>query len=230
MKIFKWTGLIVLFLAFFGFIFIWSKNEPQPKVNPSPEADELAQKVLSALNKPAWDTLQGLKWEFPGGHKYSWNKKENSAIISWENHVVFINLDDQTGKVLTDDKEISGEDKKTLLNKAWSFWCNDSFWMFAPYKIFDPNTIRTIVEYAGKDALLVSYQGGGVTPGDSYLWILDDDYKPVAFKMWVSIIPVGGIKLSWEDWITLPSGAEVSTKHVGDLFTIDMKGVEEINI
>ena len=60
---------------------------------------------------------------------------------------------------------------------------------------------------------MVSYDSGGVTPGDSYLWILDDTGLPTAYKMWVKIIPIGGINASWDNWMITESGAYLPTSH-----------------
>ena len=61
--------------------------------------------------------------------------------------------------------------------------------------------------------MLITYSTGGVTPGDSYLWNLDEKGLPTSYKMWTKIIPIKGISSSWEDWITLDSGAKLSTTH-----------------
>ncbi len=63
------------------------------------------------------------------------------------------------------------------------------------------------------DALLVTYTNGGVTPGDSYLWLLDDDGRPKAFKLWVSIIPIGGVEGHLGEMENLDNGLEVATEH-----------------
>jgi hypothetical protein len=64
-----------------------------------------------------------------------------------------------------------------------------------------------------KDALLVTYSSGGVTPGDSYLWVLDENNVPLYFKMWVKILPIGGIKGTWENWLTTKTGAKIASTH-----------------
>jgi hypothetical protein len=47
--------------------------------------------------------------------------------------------------------------------------------------------------------------------------------------MWVSIIPIGGLEATWEDWITTDSGAQLPTFHKLLFFGIEMEGVKGIS-
>jgi hypothetical protein len=53
------------------------------------------------------------------------------------------------------------------------------------FKLRDPGTSRSIVMQDEKEALMVTYTSGS-TPGDSYVWILDENIP--AWRMWVSIV------------------------------------------
>ena len=83
----------------------------------------------------------------------------------------------------------------------------------------------------GTKSLMVHYGSGGVTPGDSYLWNLDESGLPTSYKMWVSIIPVGGMEFSWENWTTLETGAKIATLHHHkylDIPITDLKGTAKL--
>jgi len=189
-----------------------------PKGTTGPEAEALAQDMLTALNKPAWDELQYLRWSFFGGkHHYHWDKLNNKAIIEWSENKVIMNLDQVDGRAYANGVEQEGKAKQKLIKKAWSFWCNDSFWFYAPYKVLDSGVERSIVKKDGKKGLMVSYKSGGVTPGDSYLWWLDDNNMPTSWQMWTRILPVKGIENTWEDWVTLGAGAKIATGHSGGI-------------
>ena len=72
-----------------------------------------------------------------------------------------------------------------LLQRAWVHFANDGFWLAAPFKVRDPGTSRALVKTDdGRDALLVTYGSGGVTPGDAYLWHLGHDGLPTRYEMW----------------------------------------------
>lgn len=214
MKILKWLLGIIGVLAIIGLIAFMIMSESLPKGETGPEAEALAQKVLTAINKDAWDNTGVVQWSFPRGHDYIWDKKRHLTEVKWDNNRALIDLQKVEGKAYTDGKEVTGEAGKKLVKEAWSYWCNDSFWLNAPAKVFDGGTERSVVtQEDGKKALMITYKGGGVTPGDSYLWTVDDTGLPTSYKMWVSIIPLGGVSATWADWKTLSTGAKVATNH-----------------
>jgi len=118
-----------------------------------------------------------------------------------------------------------------LINDAISYFNNDSFWLVAPYKVFDEGTERRlIITENNKKALLVTYTSGGSTPGDSYLWHFNANDIPVNYKMWTSLIPIGGLEVSWDDWITSDSGALFPSVHKFFILNLDLgevKGIKE---
>ncbi|MDF1695080.1 MAG: hypothetical protein P1U56_04585 [Saprospiraceae bacterium] len=227
-SIIKWVLIVFVFIGVVLFGAIKYLSEDRPKAISGQNADALAMEMFTALNKPAWDSLKFLKWEFMRGHKYLWDKKNNKAVIEWEGNKVILNLDEVDGAAFVNGENIEGEEKSKLIQEAWSYWCNDSFWMFAPFKAFDPGTSRSVVETKdGQRGLMVSYDSGGVTPGDAYLWLLNENNIPTGYKMWTSIIPIKGMYMSWENWRTLKGGAKVAVGHKSKLLSFDMKGVEE---
>ena len=205
------TTILLFTLAAMYFAF----NEKLPKGENSKKADELATKMLTALNKTAWDSTNVLAWTSTDGHDFVWHKKAELVQVKWGKNNVLLNLKEwNKGEVLVENKKITDESLDVIRGKAWALFCNDSFWLIAPYKIFDAGVSRTIVvNKDGSDALLVSYATGGVTPGDSYLWVLDKNYVPTSYKMWVKIIPIGGVPATWENWTTTETGAIIATKH-----------------
>ncbi len=204
---------IVLIIGIIGFIVA---NKPLPDGTEGPEADALARQMMANLNKPAWDSLNYVSWTFADRQHYIWDKQANDAVISWGDNKVVMDLDEVTGTAYTSGNVVNDDaQKQQLISAAWGHWCNDSFWFYAPFKVFDKGTKRSIVETDEADkALLISYEGGGVTPGDSYLWLLDDTGKPEAYRMWTKIIPIGGVHTEWSDWTTLEGGAMIAQNHL----------------
>ena len=221
-KILKIIGLLITVTILATVLYCFAKNESLPSGTPGKEAEELAEKMMSAINKRAFDHTEILEWSFKGKHHYVWKKQQGLVDVSWDSILVTVNLNDYSKSIGTSSE---------LIETAINFFNNDSFWLIAPYKVFDDGVERSIVKVNNKDALLIKYTSGGTTPGDSYLWILDENYVPVSFKMWTQIIPIGGVSATWNDFITSGSGIKLPTSHTLSLFgiKIDMGEVKAYN-
>jgi hypothetical protein len=228
-------GLFIFFtlpsLLFFGFIYL-KYNQELPTGKTGPEADELAWSMLEALNYSAYESTDYLEWTFRGKHRYKWYKTDGICEVSWDQLTVILDLKDQKeSKVFVAGKEYKGIEKIDYINKAESFFNNDSFWLVAPYKLFDKGVERRLVRGPdNEELLLVTYTSGGNTPGDSYLWHMDESGKPVRFQMWVSILPIKGLGATWEGWTITESGAALPTFHKLLFFGMEMGEVKGLNL
>jgi len=214
-KLLKIIGVIVVIIFAFIAISYLVLNQPLPKGESGPEADAMAERMMEALNYAAWQNTETVSWTFRDGHHYEWNKAEDVVTVQWGDHEVVLNTKTQTGIVIN-GQNYSFDQVNELTQKAIDFFNNDSFWLAAPFKVFDQGTERSIVELSDdQQGLMVNYTSGGSTPGDSYVWILDENDRPVAIKMWVQILPIGGLEFTWENYKTLTSGAMIAQDHLG---------------
>ncbi len=223
-------SIIVLLMVLVGWYSF--SNEPVPEsitqkslFEQTTPADDLANKMLKAINKEAWDNIHFVQWTFRDKRHFVWDKYKHLVQVRWKKYVVVINPNTSQGIAYDEGELKEGKEADKLVTKAIDAFNNDSFWLNAPSKIFDSGTERSIVDHKGADALMVKYTTGGSTPGDSYLWILDGEGLPVAWKMWVSNIPIGGMKLSWEEW-TAYDGAMLSQFHKADLFDVRISNIK----
>lgn len=235
-RIFKILGGLVIFftlpsLLFFGFIYL-KYNEDLPQGKQGPEADALAQTMLKALDEPAYHNTDYLEWTFKNRHHYKWYKTEGECEVSWDRITVLLDLKSQNkSKVFVAEQVYNGEEKEKYIKKARDYFNNDSFWLVAPYKVFDEGTERRLVRLEnGKQSLLVTYTDGGSTPGDSYLWHFDETGRPKSFQMWVNILPIGGLEATWEQWTTTESGAQIPKFHKLLFLGIEMGDVKGISL
>lgn len=219
MKWLKRIFFFILILLVIGVVAFFIANESRPVGKAGKAADEVATKMQQATNLEAWKKTGAVKFTFSSmgrSRTTLWDKKRHYAWVKWKDYEAWVNINQRKGIVKQNGQVISGEEGQKLVMSAWKIWVNDSFWLNPIAKAFDPGTTRSLVDLGdNKKGLLVSYSSGGATPGDAYLWLLDKNNLPTHWKLWVSIIPLGGVKFSWEDWITLPTGAKVSTAHAG---------------
>jgi len=209
------TGIIIFLtlpsLLFFGFLY-FKYNEDLPTGNQGKHADALATKMLNTLNYEAYKATNYIEFTFKRRHHFKWKKSENTCEVYWKNFKVNLDLNNHVNSMAYENEhEIESTE---LIQKALDYFNNDTFWLVAPYKAFDTGTERRLVKIDNnKEALLITYTSGGSTPGDSYLWYLNDEGKPISFKMWTSILPIDGLEASWNDWVTTESGAQLPTFH-----------------
>ncbi|WP_242206211.1 hypothetical protein [Aestuariivivens insulae] len=213
-------------LLLYGFLY-FKYNETLPSGISGQQADELAKKMLEALDNEAYKNTDYIEWTFKKRRHYKWYKSKNTCDVLWKDFRVNLNLlDFNAHKAYVHGFIIDGDMAKDLIEKATKYYNNDSFWLIAPYKVFDEGVKRQLVKYKSKDALLVTYTKGGTTPGDSYLWLLDDTYKPKAFKMWTSLLPIDGLEASWNDWTLTESGAQLPTFHKFLVFGLEISNIK----
>lgn len=231
-KIFKIIAGIVVFitlpsLLLFGFLY-FKYNEELPQGISGKEADALAYKMLEALDYEAYKNTTYLEWTFKKRRHYVLDKVNNICEVYWNGNKVILNLNNNSqSKVFIHGFKNESEMAEKLTSKALKYYNNDSFWVLAPYKIFDKGTERRLVKTSkNMSALLVTYKSGGSTPGDSYLWLLDSHYKPKSFKMWTSLIPIDGIEASWSDWTKTESDALIPTFHKLLFFGLEITDIK----
>ena len=199
-----------------------------PAGTPGPQADARARKMIAAVNGDAWAQTGAARWVFRGANRHLWDRRRGFSRVRWDEHEVLFAIDAREGVAFSGGERVDEERARELLDEAHAKWTNDAFWLNPVTKAFDPGTVREIVPPSdGRPGLLVRYRSGGRTPGDAYLWWLDPDGsgRPVAWQMWTSNIPIGGVEASWEGWETLATGARVATKHEMPLFTLELRDV-----
>lgn len=239
--------LLVLLAIIFVLILVavgWFRAQSYelPQLTPGPEADALARAMMESVNHPAWLETGAVTWTFRGQHIHLWDRHRQFARVAWTEDgpalvEVFLDLATKDGIVLVSEGEGSdaappdAQEQAKRLRQAWEFWVNDSFWLNPIAKVFDAGTSRGLVAPEAGEfdddlrGLLVSYSSGGVTPGDSYLWLVGRDDRPVAWRMWTQILPIQGLETSWEGWQDLASGAVVATRHQTPLGALGLSDV-----
>jgi hypothetical protein len=182
-------------------------NEDIPTGETGKAADALAEQMLEALDYDKFQSTQEIQWTFRGKNTYHWRLQQHVVDVYWEDYkVTYYTKQKEKSTAFLNDQPLTDKAKRKAIDYAVANFNNDSFWLVAPFKVFDKGTSRTLVKEDGKQKLLVQYTTGGTTPGDAYLWELDDNYLPVAFKMWVSIIPFDGVEATWTDWESTAAG------------------------
>ena len=176
-------------------------------------ANELAYKMLDAINHDAFIKTKEIHWTFRGKNRYEWKLQQDIVEVYWDDyHVSLQTKTPSESLAFLNEKEIRGQKKEEAIAYATQNFNNDSFWLIAPHKVFDEGAKRQLIVEDSQQKLLVTYTSGGTTPGDSYLWKFGDNHKPVSMKMWVSILPFDGLEARWMNWQMTDGGFPLPKK------------------
>lgn len=166
------------------------ENPGQPRLETA--ADSLAFRVTEgAGGLAAWESLPGIEFEWAVVRDSSevartlhvWDKHGDRARSEWRagaDSVLVAIFEPSTfdpeapiGRVALNGTELSGPEAGERLVEGNARFVNDSYWLLAPLKVFDPGVRRSIDTSSGFDELAIAFDSVGLTPGDRY-WIETD--------------------------------------------------------
>ncbi len=201
-----------------------------PPVNPpsadfdlarsDPRAIAIADQVMEALGgRAAWDATRCVQWKFARKRTLCWDRFTNDFRLDDGGRVVLMNLVTGQGRVFEGGEEVvrDADRRRELLDKAHKIWVNDSYWLFAPYKLKDSGVTLTwrredkLDDGRAADVLRLEFDGVGVTPDNAYdVWVARDtrlvekwsyykwrnDAQPALSTPWSEWRRYGGILLA----------------------------------
>lgn len=223
--------LAVLVLALVVTGFVLNEARPSGGVSEAGAGDTLARRIEAATEQEAWARTGAVEWTFHDSLHHLWDRERHYSRVRWDDFEVLLR-GDASGVAFENGVRLHGEEARDALDHGHARFINDSYWLNPFSKFFDPGVSRSVIETERGNALLMEFSSGGRTPGDAYAITTDESGRPSYWQMWVSIIPVGGIGCSWDDWVELSTGAQVATTHVFGLATLqlsDVRGAETLS-
>ena len=225
-RVFKWLGIGLALLVSAVLVVAWAMNEPRPQTGATGERpDELAHEVEAATGQAAWQDLGAIKWTFDGRRQHLWDRTRGYDRIRDGESEVLLRIGDGTGIARRGGELLSGATAQEALSKAQSAFFNDSYWLNPFSKLFDPGVTRSIITTERGEALFIEFASGGATPGDAYAIYLDANHRPEHWQMWVTILPIGGVGVTWAGWRDIGGGAMSAGAHTMGPITLRLTGV-----
>lgn len=121
--------------------------------------------------------------------------------------------------------EIADEAPPERAAEAWGWFVNDSYWLFAPAKLFDPGVHRSLDE---QGRLALTFGDVGLTPGDQY-WLTVDRERELVTRWEYELQDGREGSFRWVDYRRF-GPLELSTRRVSTdgekQIVIEFEGVE----
>ena len=134
-------------------------------------ADSVAMRAYEAAGGPeAMAALPYLRFDFGVERdgerqtvaRHLWNRETGDYRVEWtggadSNYVALFNVGTREGQVFLNGDSLGAEAKAARLDEAYRRFINDSYWLLAPVKLFDPGVNRAYVPDSSDVQINVSF-------------------------------------------------------------------------
>lgn len=196
------------------------------------KADSIGRELIAALGgQAAWEKARQFRFDFVveregktvASFSHAWDRYTGDYRLNGTDKTgapfsVYFNVNTKQGKALVNGKPAEGEARDALLKNAYGRFINDTYWLLAPWKIFDPGVH---LAYDGEkpcpdggvcDVLKLSFEEVGLTPKDIYwFWITREGRQMVQWQYVLNGAQEEPTTALWKNWQKF-SGVSLSTQ------------------
>jgi hypothetical protein len=194
---------------------------PAARAANDPKADEVGRSMIQAMGgNAAWERARYFRFDFTvvrDGKKiasfaHAWDRwtgryrveGEDAHGVPWK---AYFDVNSRQGTYWVNGAKAEGQTSAQGLENAYGRFINDSYWLLAPWKIFDPGVhlayVGPVRDAAGNacDEIKLSFDGVGLTPKDVY-W-MDVDTASHLLTQWKFVLNGGNdppTVVAWKEW------------------------------
>jgi hypothetical protein len=185
------------------------------------KADAVGKELIAAMGGvPAWEKARQFQFDFVvvkegkpvARFSHVWDRYTGDYRLSGIDkagapYTVYFNVNTKAGKAFVNGRPADAEKQGQLLENAYGRFINDTYWLLAPWKIFDPGVH---LAYDGErpcpgggvcDVLKLSFDNVGMTPKDIYwLWVTRDGRHMVQWQYVLGGADEPPTTAAWKDW------------------------------
>src|SRR5262245_37159898 len=190
-------------------------------VERDPKADAVGKELIAAMGgMPAWEKARLFRFDFVvvregkevARFAHAWDRYTGDYRVSGVDkagapYVALFNVNTKQGRAWVNGVSVDGADKDKRLESAYGRFINDTYWLLAPWKIFDPGVHLT---YDGEkacpgggtcDVLRLSFENVGLTPKDVYwMWVTRDGRHMIQWQYVLGGASDPPTTAQWKDW------------------------------
>ncbi len=185
-----------------------------------PRADTVGHELIAALGgEGAWEKARQFQFDFVvikegkevARFSHAWDRYTGDYRVQGVDkagapYAVYFNVNTKAGRALVNGVAVEGEEKEKRLEGAYGRFINDTYWLLAPWKVFDPGVH---LAYDGEkpcaggtcDVLKLSFENVGLTPKDVYwLWVTRDGRRMLQWQYVLGGAAEPPTTAEWKDW------------------------------
>lgn len=186
-----------------------------------PKAVSVAESMISAMGgQSGWEKARFLRFDFTvvrDGKKLAsfshwWDRFDGRYRVEGDDPKsgpwkAYFNVGTRQGDYFVNGTRAEGDVKTKGLENAYGRFINDTYWLLAPWKVFDPGVnlefVGEVRTAAGQDCdeIKLSFDNVGLTPRDIY-W-MDIDRSTHLLDQWKYVLNGGNdppTVVAWKEW------------------------------
>ena len=189
-----------------------------------PRADAVGKELIAAMGgMQAWEKARLFRFDFVvvkegkpvARFAHAWDRYTGDYRLSGTDksgapYTVLFNVNTKAGTAFVNGRAAADERRGQMLENAYGRFINDTYWLLAPWKIFDPGVH---LSYDGEkpcpgggvcDVLKLSFDNVGLTPKDVYwMWVTRDGRRMVQWQYVLGGAADKPTTAMWKDWKTM---------------------------
>lgn len=199
-------------------------GSPAVAAEPDAKAQAVGRELVAALGgETAWQRAREFRFDFVveregkrvAGFRHIWDRYTGDYRLegtdkSGAPYAVYFNVQTRDGRAFVNGRPVEGEERSKLLETAYGRFINDTYWLLAPWKVFDPGVrLESAGEKNGPDGALCDVirlffeENIGLTPKDVYwLWVTRDGRRMVQWQYVLGGAQEEPTTALWKDWRT----------------------------
>jgi hypothetical protein len=193
-----------------------------PAARADEKADAVSRELIAALGgEGTWEKARQFQFDFVveregkavARFSHTWDRYTGDYRLTGTDKTgapfaVYFNVNTRQGQVFVNGKSVEGEPRAGHLESAYGRFINDTYWLLAPWKVFDPGVNRA---YDGEkpcpdgvmcDVLKLTFgENVGLTPRDVYwLWITREGRQMVQWQYVLNGASEEPTTAAWKEW------------------------------
>ncbi len=186
-----------------------------------PKADAVGHALVTAMGgEGAWEKARQFQFDFVvvkegkevARFSHAWDRYTGDYRLRGVDkagapYAVYFNVNTKAGRAFVNGVAVEGAERDKRLESAYERFINDTYWLLAPWKIFDPGVH---LAFDGEkpcpgggmcDVLRLSFENVGLTPRDVYwIWVARDGSRMIQWQYVLGGASEPPTTARWEDW------------------------------
>ena len=172
----------------------------------------LVEEMETAMGgRSAYHALENIRWNFFGARLWWWNKTNGDVrVYAFKDSIhLVMNVETKKGRVAEKGSEImDASEVAAWMEKGFSWWINDSYWLVMPFKLRDAGVkltylgTRNSLDSMTCEVSRMTFDNVGITPDNAYDLYFDPQSHMLVqwdfYKQSADSIP--GFQMPWQGY------------------------------